>query len=55
MPTKMVIQYLDLLLPVIVKLINRSLKSCVVPKCFNTAVIKPLLKKPELDPNSMEN
>ena len=55
MPTKMVIEYLDIFLPVIVKLINGSLESRVVPKCFKTAVIKPLLKKPNLDPNSMEN
>ena len=53
MPTKMVIEYLDIFLPVIVKLINGSLESRVVPKCFKTAVIKPLQKEPNLDPNSM--
>ena len=40
MPTKMVIEYLDILLPVIVKLINGSLESRVVPKCFKTPAQK---------------
>ena len=55
MPTKIVTEYLDILLPVIVKLMNGSLESGVVPKCFKTAVIKPLLKKPNLDQNPMKN
>ena len=37
------------------KLINGSLEFGVVRKCFKTAVIKPLLKKSNLDPNSMKN
>ena len=55
MPTRMVTEYLDILLPVIVKLINGSLESGVVRKCFKTDLIKPLLKKHNLDPNSMKN
>ena len=55
MPTKRGIEYLDIVLPVILKLINGSLESGVVPKCFKAAVIKPLLKKSNLDPNSMKN
>ena len=55
MPTRMVTEYLDILLPVNVKLINGSLDSRVVPMCFKTAAVKPLLKKPNLDPNCMKN
>ena len=49
MPTRMVTEYLDILLPVNVKLINGSLDSRVVPMCFKTAAVKPLLKKPNLN------
>ena len=55
LPTRIVIEYLDVLLPVMVKLINGSLQSGVVPNCFKNAVIKSLLKKPSHDPNSMKN
>ena len=47
-PTKIVLDCLDVLLPVLVDIINSSLHSAIVPK---TAVIKPLLKKNGLDPN----
>ena len=54
-PTKIVIEHLDILLPVLVNIINASLASAVVPSLFKIAVIKPLLKKPSLDPNVCKN
>jgi len=50
-PTKFLLQFLEVLLPVLVLIINLSLKSGQVPKCFKKAVVKPLLKKSGLDPN----
>lgn len=53
--TKIVIENLDILLPVILKIINFSLKTGIVPKCFKTAAIKPILKKNGLNENLPEN
>ena len=36
-------------------LINASLTSEYVPQSFKIAVIKPILKKPNLDPNDLSN
>ena len=55
MPTRMVLELSSILLLVIVKLIYGSLESGVVAECFVTAIIKLLLKKPNLDPNTMKN
>ena len=44
-PTKIVLDCLDVLLPVLVNTINSSLHSAIAPKPLKTAVIKPLLKK----------
>ena len=47
------------MLPVIgtslLKHINASLTSGYLPQSFKIAVIKPILKKPNLDPNDMSN
>ena len=50
-PTKFLLQFFEVLLPVFVLIINLSLKSGQVPKCFKKAVVKPLVKKSGLDPN----
>ena len=55
MPTRMVLELSSILLLVIAKLIYGSLESGVVAECFVTAIIKLLLKKPNLDPNTMKN
>ena len=36
-------------------IINQSLHTGVFPSVFKEAIIKPLLKKPSLDPNSLKN
>ncbi|KAK7912672.1 hypothetical protein WMY93_012883 [Mugilogobius chulae] len=41
--------------PLITKIINLSLKSGNVPTSLKTALIKPLLKKPTLDPEPLPN
>ena len=39
----------------LLNLINVSLTSGYVPQSFKIAVIKPILKKPNLDPNDLSN
>ena len=43
------------LLPSITELINKSLSSGVVPSDFKKAIVYPLLKKPGLDHNQLQN
>ena len=50
-PTSLTKQYLDALVPVITKIIYTSLTTGIVPDCFKSAIVKPLLKKPGLDVN----
>ena len=54
-PTPLTKQYLDVLVPVIAKIINTSLTTGIVTDCFKSAVVKPLLKKPGLDVNALKN
>ena len=54
-PTPLLIQFLDQLLPTITTIINNSLLSGSFPDSFKTAVVKPLLKKSSLDPNVLKN
>ena len=35
--------------------INQSLQTGVFPSVFKEAIVKPLLKKPSIDPNSLKN
>ena len=55
LPTNLLKQCISDLLPAIVSIINESLQSGVVPICFKNALVKPLLKKPGLDPNILKN
>ena len=55
LPTRLLKQCLDQILPFITRLINMSLVSGVVPADFKTAIIRPLLKKPNLDPDILKN
>ena len=48
-PSKMYMQILPTILPYLVKLFNSSLESGVVPSSFKHAIVKPLIKKPNLD------
>ena len=54
-PTWLLKDTLDDLLPVITKLFNLSLSSGHVPESFKTSLLLPLLKKPNLDPNGLNN
>ena len=46
---------LNKLLPFITDIINTSLSTGVVPDCFKSAIVRPLLKKPGLSVNDFEN
>ena len=48
-PTKLLKECLDFLLPVITKIANASLQSGVFPSEWKSALVVPLLKKPGLD------
>ena len=48
-PTKLVLECLDILLPVITKIINYSLEHGVFPSAWKNALVFPLLKKDGLD------
>ena len=54
-PTPLLLECLDVLLPSITQIINDSLQSGVVPSLFKSAIVKPLLKKPTLDQNNLKN
>lgn len=54
-PTHLLYDNLDILLPTITKLINESLASGTVPEELKTAVVKPLLKKPSLNKEELKN
>ena len=54
-PTRIMLDCFDILLPVLLNIVNGSLLSGTVPRPFKTAVIKPLLKKNDLDPNDCKN
>ena len=54
-PTKLVLEFTDILLPVFQKIVNVSLTSGTVPTAFKKAVFKLLIKKPNLDPEVLSN
>ena len=55
LPTSLLYENFDLLLPALPSIVNRSLLSGEVPSEFKTAVVKPLPKKASLDNNQMKN
>ena len=50
MPTSLVVGCLDVLLPVITRIVNSSLSSGYFPAEWKEALVSPLLKKAGLDP-----
>ncbi|XP_057711235.1 uncharacterized protein LOC130928554 [Corythoichthys intestinalis] len=54
-PTKLFKETLPLTIDTILNIINTSLVTGYVPQSFKYAVIKPLLKKPTLDPDILAN
>ena len=53
-PTKLLKVLLPVLGPPMLNIINDSLSTGCVPNSLKVAVIKPLLKKPNLDPENIE-
>ena len=49
-PTSLLIEFLDDLLPMLTIIINNSLSTGSFPTIFKQALVTPLLKKPSLDP-----
>lgn len=54
-PTQLMLEFVDTLLPVLTKIINTSIESGTVPEAFKRAAVKPLLKKASLDANELGN
>ena len=54
-PTKLLKEVLPVVEEPLLNIINSSLSLGYVPKTFKLAVIKPLIKKPQLDPNNLVN
>ena len=55
LPTRLLKECLEDLLPVIVNIINRSLETGVMPHAFRQATVRPLLKKSGLNPEQLGN
>jgi len=55
LPTSIVKEQIDVSVPVITDIINMSLSSGTVPKQLKIAVVTPLLKKLNLDTNTLKN
>ena len=55
MPTWLLKESLDILLPTLTTIVNLSLEQSTVPMQFKKALLKPLIKKSMLDPNIMKH
>ena len=54
-PASVFNDFIDELIPVITMIINTSLATGIVPLSMKHALVKPLLKKPKLDPECLKN
>ena len=54
-PTLLLLECLDTVLPTMTSIINDSLRSGVFPSIYKFAIVTPLLKKPSLDPNDLKS
>lgn len=54
-PTVLLKECIDVLLPIIMSIINSSLASGSVPTVFKSALVTPCIKKPKLDANILNN
>ena len=54
-PSKLIPSISDILVPHLVELFNNSFKTGIFPQKFKHAYVKPLLKKPNLDPEVSSN
>ena len=55
LPTFLLKECIDELIPSLCQIINVSMSTCVVPENFKTAMVTPLIKKPSLDRNVLKN
>ena len=55
LPASLYSSCLPALLPFITDIINTSLETGIVPDSFKSAIVRPLLKKHNLDPNELKN
>ena len=51
-PTSVLYDCFDEIIPVVTSFMNKSLLSGIVPHCFKHALVKPLLKRPVLIPTA---
>ena len=54
-PTSVLYECLDEIIPILTSIMNKSLPSGIVPHCFKHALVKPLLKKASLDNNCLKH
>ncbi len=54
-PTTLLKSHISILSPIITQTVNLSLQTAHVPPALKAAVIRPLLKKPSLDPDNLAN
>ena len=54
-PSKLLIEYLDSILPSLIDLFSSSLASGIFPQCFKSAFVTPILKKRCIDHNDLNN
>ena len=54
-PSKLLIECVDSILPSLTDIFNSSLASGIFPQCFNSALVTPILKKKCLDHNDLNN
>jgi len=55
MPTRLVLDSLDVLLPTLTRIVNMSLANCVMPSSLKTATVSPLIKKSNLECDELKN
>ena len=55
LPVSLFIECVDDLLPTITKIMNVSLTTGIVPQLFKHTIVRPLLKKTNLDPENLNN
>ena len=55
LPTWLLKQHINVLLPVFARIVNMSLSSGIFPADLRTAIITPVLKKPSLNKNELKN
>ena len=54
-PTNFLFDCADVVLPCLTDILNSIILNCSVPDSMKKAIVKPLLKKPSLDPNVLKN